>query len=199
MIKNVIFDIGNVLTSFQPQEFLKDFFKDEQIAKDLYRLFFESDLWNLYDQGIYDSNKLKEKAISILPEYAKQIDQMIPTWVQYLIPFESSLELVHSLKEDGYKTYVLSNIPEDCYLHLVQDFDLFKEMDGGIYSYQDHLIKPDPKIFQLLLDRYELKGEECLFIDDRLENIKAASAFGIRGLLCKDAKELPRLVRDELK
>lgn len=195
MIKNVIFDIGNVLATFQPQEFLMEFFQDEQIVEDLYHLFFKTDLWNQYDQGLLNGDTLKQKAIAQMPQYQNEIESMIPAWASYVRPIESSVDLVRFCQEKGLKTFILSNIPEDCHTYFQTHYDFFDQMDGGIWSYQDHLIKPDPKIYELLLSRYSLKANECLFIDDHIENLDEARRHGIYTIHCTQADNLPELVK----
>ena len=71
-------------------------------------------------------------------------------------------------------------------------------MDGGIYSYQDRLIKPDPAIFQLLLSRYDLKAQECLFIDDKEENTQAARQLGFHVITLRNPKEIEQKVREKI-
>lgn len=175
-----------------------DFFQDSKTAQDLYTLFFTSGLWNTYDQGLYDGASLKEKAIHMAPLYQEEIDRMIPTWASFVRPFENSIELMKQLKQEGYKIYILSNIPEDSYRYFIEHDNIFANVDGGIYSYQDHLIKPDPAIFQLLLKRYDLQANECLFIDDKEENTKAAKELGFYTITLEDPKMIEQKVRGKL-
>ena len=195
MIKNVIFDIGNVLATFKPQEFLMEFFQDEQIVEDLYHLFFKTDLWNQYDQGLLNGDTLKQKAIARMPQYQNEIESMIPAWTSYVRPIESSVDLVRFCQEKGLKTFILSNIPQDCHIYFQKHYGFFDQMDGGIWSYQDHLIKPDPKIYELLLSRYALKAQECLFIDDHIENLVEAQKHGIHTIHCTHVEDLPQQVK----
>lgn len=171
------------------------FFQDEQIVEDLYDLFFKSDLWNLYDQGILNGDTLKQKAMEAMPQYQKEIESMIPAWASYVKPIESSVELVRFCQEKGLKTFILSNIPQDCHTYFQTHYDFFEQMDGGIWSYQDHLIKPDPKIYELLLSRYDLKAQECLFIDDHIENLIEAQKHGIHTIHCTHVEDLPQQVK----
>ena len=99
---------------------------------------------------------------------------------------EQALELVRRLKNHGYCVYYLSNIPQDV-LDLLRDRGVLDGFDGGVASCEVHVNKPDPKIYKALLDKYSLKAEECVFIDDRLENVQAAFALGFAGIQMKDS------------
>ena len=81
------------------------------------------------------------------------------------------------LKNHGYSVYYLSNIPEDV-LALLKERGVLDRFDGGVASCEVHINKPDPRIYQALLDKYHLRADECIFIDDRADNLVAASALG---------------------
>ena len=95
------------------------------------------------------------------------------------------LELVRRLKNHGYSVYYLSNLPQDI-LERFTAQGLFEHFDGGVASCEVHINKPDPRIYQALLDKYQLQAEECVFIDDRLENVQAAFALGFAGIQMKE-------------
>ena len=108
----------------------------------------------------------------------------IPVVTGFLSPAEQ--ELVRRLKSHGYCVYYLSNIPQDV-LDLLRDRGVLDGFDGGVASCEVHINKPDPKIYKALLDKYSLKAEECVFIDDRLENVQAAFRLGFAGIQMKDS------------
>mgnify|MGYP000286109203 CR=1 FL=1 len=87
------------------------------------------------------------------------------------------------LKARGYHTYYLSNYGERIRREASKELSFLSHMDGGIMSYTVHLAKPDPAIYQTLLDRYGLKAEECVFLDDTVRNVEAAQALGIAGIV----------------
>lgn len=198
MVKNVVFDIGNVLATFKPKEVMEEFFQDEKAARDLYELFFASGLWNDYDQGLYNGHSLKQIAIEKMPMYQREILALIPGWAKYVRPIDSSLQMIKELKKQGYGIYILSNIPEDSYVYLKDQTSLFDDIDGGIFSYQVQVIKPDRRIYECLLEKYGLKSEECLFIDDRKENVEMALSLGFSGIHCQDPNDLKEEVRKVL-
>lgn len=197
MVKNIIFDIGNVLATFQPRDFLYELFHDDQIVDCFFEVFFQ-ELWHKYDQGLYSIDDMISLGIKELPNYEKEIRFMMNEWVNYVRPIDSSMQIIKTYKENGYHLFILSNIPEDSYLYLKNNFDFIQEMDGGIYSYQDLLIKPDIRIYELLLERYSLNANESLFIDDKLENIEAARSLGFQTIHCTDYHELSRKIEEKL-
>lgn len=197
MVKNIIFDIGNVLATFQPRDFLYELFHDDQIVDCFFDVFFQ-ELWHKYDQGLYSLEDMISLGIKELPNYENEIRFMMNEWVNYVRPIDSSMQIIKTYKEKGYHLFILSNIPEDSYLYLKNNFDFIQKMDGGIYSYQDLLIKPDKRIYELLLMRYSLNANESLFIDDKLENIEAASSLGFQTIHCTDYHELPRKIEEKL-
>lgn len=197
MVKNIIFDIGNVLATFQPKVFLRELFQDEAIVEQLYKTFFTK-WWHLYDQGIYSIQDLIDMGSLQLPMYTKEIVHMMSVWPQYVRPIQSSMNAIQELQKQGYDTYILSNIPKESYVYLKEHYDFIDWMKGGIYSYQDRVIKPDEKIYRLLLDRYGLKADECLFIDDKKENIESAEKLGFQGIVLKDPKDLMWCIKERL-
>ena len=95
-------------------------------------------------------------------------------------------ELVRRLKSHGYCVYYLSNIPQDV-LELLTERGVLAQFDGGVASCEVQVNKPDPQIYKALLKKYQLKASECIFIDDRLENVQAAFALGFAGIQMKDS------------
>lgn len=94
-----------------------------------------------------------------------------------------NLEYIKELKAKGYKMYLLTNITEDSYNYINNVINIDTVFDGDIYSYQEHVIKPNPNIYNLLIDRFKLNKEETIFFDDKEKNIIAACNVGIRGIV----------------
>jgi putative hydrolase of the HAD superfamily len=194
-IDTVVFDLGNVLVSFQPKREMETLY-GVQNAQKMYSLFFP-DLWNAYDQGILDKEMLVEKATMQDQALHEQIADWMERWTNYLLPYPENVRLVLRLKERGFKTYILSNINEDA-LQALEARGLFDLFDGGIYSCKEKLIKPDHKIYEKLLDIYALKADRCLFIDDSLANIQAAKKAGMQGLHLDGIEKLHTLLKERL-
>ena len=96
------------------------------------------------------------------------------------------------MRKNGYHTYILSNFPKSTYEKATEELSFEKETTGAIFSYQVKCIKPEAEIYKLLLDRYHLVPQECVFIDDRPENIEAAEKLGITGIQFQNQHQAKR-------
>ena len=110
-----------------------------------------------------------------------------------------AVEWTASLKEKGYHLYIISNYGEYTLEQTKEKMDFLKYMDGAIFSYQYQIIKPDARIYEQLLKNYDLKAQECVFIDDKAENVEAAKAVGYLGIVFTSyeavTKELEEILR----
>lgn len=197
MVKNIVFDIGNVLATFKPKDFLMDIFKDAKLADQFFEVFFTK-LWHEYDQGLYTKEQMIQKGLQKMPDQKEKIKNMMDVWTSYVVGIQKNIDLIHIYQKKGYKVYILSNIPEDSYIYLKEHYNFINQVDGGIYSYQHKLIKPDVKIFEVLLDQFDLKANECIFIDDKKENIRAAERLGFYTIWLKDHAKLATLLKENL-
>ena len=180
-MKNIIFDLGNVLFQFHPEEFLSYFF-DKTTIEDLMVIIFCSDEWLELDLGNMTIPEVIDIFASRNPQYKKEITFVLNNWSAMLIPIEKNVKILRQLKEMGYPLYILSNFHKEAFETMYQKHDFLHLFDGGIVSAYEHIIKPDERIYQLLLDRYHLNKEDCLFIDDSLTNIHIAGDLGIAGI-----------------
>lgn len=193
-MKNIVFDIGNVLLSFQPNDYLYQYFDDETTG-DLMTIIFASDEWVKLDMG---TMMIEDVIISLSaknPHYQKEIRFILENWTEMLQPIQENVDIVYELKEKGYSLYLLSNFHKEAIQTMFDKYDFFQLFEGGIISAHEHVVKPDEKIYHLLLERYSLIPSESLFIDDSLSNIHAALRVGMHGI------HLPYLadLKEELK
>lgn len=180
MIKNLIFDVGNVLIEYRWNQMLLDYGLSEEEAAIAGPLFFEHETWKELDLGnmpVEDVIVLYEKQ---LPEYAGLIRWFLTHLELMPIPRPDVWEKVHALKEKGYKIYLLSNYNEDFFRIHTEGASFLEDIDGKVVSYEIHKIKPYPEIYQYLLDKYELSAQECVFFDDRAENTQTAEKLGMK-------------------
>lgn len=180
---NIIFDLGAVLFYFNPHEILYDLFdltkeQSKAIIKNI-----SSSTWMDMDRGIITPEQVAEKLAD--PFGKENMLKFLYAMPERLIPLSQGVEILKLVRQKGYKTYILSNLAEFCYLK-VKDYDFVKQFDGAIYSYQHKCAKPEEQIYRVLLETYSLKAEECLFIDDLEVNINGSKALGIDGIICKD-------------
>ena len=183
--RNVVFDVGQVLLSFEPEKILPIMLtEDEQKVLKIPPLF-ETKMWAELDRGVITD---EEEA-----HYAARLAGDESLWPAVLRVTRGCYEhmdvlpaanLIPILKAQGKGVYILSNYNDKTFTRTRERFaDVFKDVDGMIVSGFEHVLKPDPAIYHLLLDRYCLKAEECVFIDDRDVNIEAARAVGMKGIV----------------
>lgn len=196
MIKNVIFDIGNVLLKFTPVEFLKSKFHDEEIVNSLYKNIFLSKEWIELDRGTITDEEAIDIFCSRDPKHEKEIKQVMETWCEMHIPVEGTSQFIKRLKEKGYKVYLLSNYHLKAFEIISNKYDFIRNVDGEIISYRVKLIKPDFAIYEALKDKYNIKPEESVFIDDMPQNIEAARELGFHGVLFKSSASMEEQLRE---
>jgi len=192
MIKNVIFDLGRVMYRYWPREDLINLGYSEARADRLMEIVFDNPLWIEFDRGTYTMSAGVEKICADYPDDAADIRHIFSDgWadrVEVLMP--ESVNFFREVREGGYKTYVLSNFPEDGFEYIrKRDAFFFDQMDGIVVSGYEKLIKPDPAIYHLILGRYNLIPQETVFIDDMEKNINAARDLGIHGILFKNIED----------
>jgi epoxide hydrolase-like predicted phosphatase len=188
MYKSIVFDLGGVMVDFAPRAYLVDRICNEEIEEQVYDLTFGSEEWKQLDAGLvsrFDGNQaMLRNAKAAGREF--EVQGVLDDWMHILRPRRRMQELVRKLKSRGYCVYYLSNIPEDV-LDFLTERDLKGLFDGGVASCEVHINKPDPRIYKALLDKYQLKAGESVFIDDRLENVQAAFRLGFAGIQMKDS------------
>ena len=179
MYKNIVFDLGGVMVDFDPKTYLVDRFCNAEVEEQVSQLTFESEEWKLLDAGLITRSEANLRMLARAKEYGRafEVQGVLDDWMHILRPRRRMQELVRKLKSRGYCVYYLSNIPEDV-LDFLTERDLKGLFDGGVASCEVKVNKPDPRIYQALLDKYHLRADECIFIDDRADNLVAASALG---------------------
>ena len=194
MLKNIVFDLGNVLVKFDSNELIYSFFNEGQ--EEVKSFYFDS-LWDEYDQGLYSVEEMIEKGVKQFPELELNIKELMYHWTEFVIPLKDNVAYIKDLKRFGYKVYILSNIPEDDTKYL-RSCGVFDNIDGGVFSYEYKKIKPDPEIFHILLKKYDLKASECLSLDDRKDNVVAASNLGFETIEVKDSSKVIDLIKEKI-
>lgn len=189
-IKNIVFDIGNVLMSWDPEGIYKSLFKKDDYYSHPLSSIVGSDIWLELDKGTIELNAAIEKLTRRNESCSLEIDIFIRQAPHYINPLTESVECALKYKELGYKIYLLSNFPEYGYKIIRSKFDFFNQFHGEIISWNVKAIKPYKDIYNILLSRYNLDPEATLFIDDLKENITAAEKLNIKGLHLLDGMNL---------
>lgn len=185
MIKNVIFDIGRVLVTYEPYEYVLSYGYDVQTSKKICNIVFEDKRWIEKDRGTISDKEYLNTLITENPNYTDKIKIVYNNWLTMVKPIKETVDFYMDLKNKGYKIYLLSNFSTS-YDKVESENKFLQIADGKIISYRFKTIKPEKKIYELLLSTYNLIPQECVFIDDREENIIAAQDLNINGIVFKD-------------
>ena len=188
MIRNIIFDIGNVLTDFRWKEFLEDKGFDEAMVKRIAKASVQSPVWNEIDRGVWSMEELMQAFIRQDPEIEEELRRAYGDITGMVTKRAYAIHWIQELREKGYRVYYLSNFSEKAYEDCADALDFLPYTDGGILSYREKLVKPDPEIYRRLLSRYSLEARESVFLDDTALNVEAAERLGIHGI-CFRTKE----------
>ena len=189
MIRNIIFDIGNVLTDFRWKEFLEDKGFDEAMVKRIAKASVQSTVWNEIDRGVWSMEELMQAFIRQDPEIEEELRRAYGDITGMVTKRAYAIPWIQELREKGYRVYYLSNFSEKAYEDCADALDFLPYTDGGILSYQEKIIKPMPEIYQMLIDRYDLVPEECVFMDDTVANLTGAEKFGIHTIHFRDREQ----------
>ena len=182
MIKNIIFDVGRVLVTFDPVQYVNSLGFDEETARAVVGAIFHDPLWIETDRGVIPVDEFEDAFVANAPEYEAQIRKTYHEMGRMIQLLPHTMSWVKTLKERGYRLYVLSNYGEYLYLKSKHRLDFMPYMDGAVISYQIKMIKPDREIYEYLREKYDLIPEECVFIDDRPENVEGAKTVGMKGI-----------------
>lgn len=186
MIKNIVFDIGNVILNFNIDKVLNKYTPDKKFRKFIKENIINSPEW--LGNALIDTGYLKvEDAIKIVCDRTNHVNDFIvkdfwTTYINYAFIDDRMLDLLNKLKVNGYKIYLLSNINPYTYDFIKENSNLFTIVDGYILSYEVHMVKPYRGIYEELLKKYSLIPNETLFIDDNARNIKTALSLKIKGI-----------------
>ncbi len=183
MIKNVIFDVGKVLVEWEPLVAMKKLGFDDATAKAVAAATTDSPEWDESDRSVGTDEEILAMLIGNAPEYEKEIRTF---WENISLPiyqYDYARAWIRELKSKGYGVYILSNYGRWTYQNTTEALSFLEDVDGAVFSYQVHQMKPEPEIYQTLLAKYGLKAEECVFLDDRQVNIDGAKAQGMEGIV----------------
>lgn len=181
MINNVVFDLGNVLISFDPEQYLIMKNYPPGIRNTILNDIFHSEEWLKLDNGDITTKEATDSIASRSVLKREEITVVFNFRSDIMYPIDSNVQLLPALKKNNIKLYYLSNFPLDVFDEIKSDYYFFRYFDGGIISSEAKLSKPDLRFYKLLMDKYALVPDESLYIDDLEINVRAAEAAGMKG------------------
>ncbi len=195
-IKNVVFDVGDVLIHFRYRDYMKDLgFPEEEI-----NLFEEkairSDYWKEMDRGFAKEDKAAEYFSSEMPEYAADVVRFMDGIEAIVREYDYAFPLLSAIRNAGYGVYILSNYPDKLSDLHWKHFRFLEAANGKLISAKEKLAKPDAAFYRLLSERFGLSLSECLFVDDREINVEAAKNVGMQAVLFQGLEPLLQSLSD---
>ena len=196
-IKNIIFDFGGVVMDWNPRYFFKDHFKDDEKMEHFLKNIV-TDEWNAEQDRGRTLAAGTEIQVDKHPEWEQEIRAYYDNWTTMLksdIP--SNVAVLRKLEHSNYELFGLTNWSAETFPYALENYDFFKIFGGKIVvSGTEKLIKPDPTIWNVLLDRYQIKAEESVFIDDNAKNIEVAKSLGFICIHIEENTDLEKELRD---
>lgn len=196
-IKNIIFDFGGVVMDWNPRYYFKNHFNDDE-KMEYFLKNIAVDEWNIEQDRGRTLAEGTEILIAKFPDWEKDIRAYYDNWTTMLrsdIP--ANVAVLRQLENSNYELFGLTNWSAETFPYALENYDFFKIFNNKIVvSGTEKLIKPDPKIWELLLDRYQIKADESVFIDDNFKNIEVAKSLGFVCIHIKDETNLEKELRD---
>ena len=196
MIKNIIFDMGNVLLDYNPDAAMQMLGITEKAKPVIMEELFGGNEWVQLDLGNISVDEAFESIKQRIPEeYHADLRKCIDGWDVCMVPVDGAKDFCEFVKSKGFGVYVLSNAHKSFYSYFPRYFNL-DFFDGVVVSADVHTVKPDIRIYKHLLEKYSLKAEECLFIDDRQDNVDGARKAGMNAAQFKnDFEEIKQYLK----
>jgi 2-haloacid dehalogenase len=190
-VTTIIFDLGGVLIDWNPAYVFDKLIQDEEKRKQFFAEVCTSE-WNEEQDAGRSLKEATQLLIDQYPDWQEYIEAFYGRWEEMLGgPIEGTVDIFRELKESGnFKLYALTNWSAELFPVALQRYDFLHWFDGRLVSGEEKTRKPFPEIYQLIVDRFNIKKEEALFIDDNLRNAEAAEAFGISTIRFKSPEQL---------
>lgn len=190
MIKNIVFDVGMVLVDFNWRKVMEDVGCTPEETETIAKVMVNSPFWNELDRGVMEEEDVISGMIEKLPGLEDKARAFWENVDQTIVSFPYAADWVKDLHDRGYHTYLLTNYPRSLYASTAEKFTFLPYVDDVLVSAREKLVKPDPAIYERLLEKFHLNASETVFIDDRKVNIEGGEKVGIRGIVFTNYEEV---------
>ena len=196
LIDKYIFDLGKVIVKFKVENLFKKFFKTDREIKYFLNNICTWD-WHIQQDTKYDTSKAADSLIKKYPDYKIPIEAFYGRFLEMIDGiYEENLKIALNLKKKGKKIYILSNFPGDQFDNFMKENKFLNEFDDMIISGKVGLKKPDKRIYELAIKKFDCNPNKTLFIDDRPENTEAAQNLGINIITLDDPGKLKDYIQN---
>lgn len=193
---NIVFDLGGVVFRWQPDAIIQSFFDDGDVQDRVRAEIFDHPDWLELDRGTISLEAAIERGADRTGLPATTIERLLTAVPEFLTPIDQTIDLIRRLANTSNRLFVLSNMHLASIAHLEKEHDIWTLFDGVVISSRIKTIKPEIRIYRYLLDTYQLRPADTVFIDDRLDNLEAAASLGIRTIRFFDATQCERALSD---
>ena len=194
-IKNVVFDIGNVVVRWAPLEIIRLTFGDNNAVEEKAKSIFQSETWFRLNKGQITENDAKAQYKDALGLTELECERLFYYVKQTQILIHGSVDLIKRCKSAGLNVLALTDNVHEIVSHLKNTYTFWELFDGAIVSADVGLLKPQPEIYQTLLSQYDLKASQTVFIDDMPHNVKGAESVGIAAIQFANVSQCEQALR----
>ncbi|MCQ2202083.1 MAG: HAD family phosphatase [Bacteroidales bacterium] len=198
MIKNLIFDFGKVLVDYDFEAFFHKYIPDEERCRAFIPILCNEEVQQMLDREERPFEVIMDEILEKNKEFEPELRMFCEHYPEIVTGEMAGMrDLLCRLKSEGYKLYGLSNWCSKVYVTMAQ-YEIFNLLDGYVISSEEKYIKPEAEIYHRLFAKFNLKPEECIFADDKEENIEGGRRVGMDGILFIGAKEYEKRLREML-
>jgi putative hydrolase of the HAD superfamily len=195
-IRNVIMDLGGVMLEWNPDHLLTRFQPEPELRRQLRTAIFGPD-WHLFDRGRLSEAELLDRLVTGSGQTREDLVDIIAAVRESLLEKPETVKLVRALQQRGLDIYCLSNMPCPMYEHLRRQHTFWDVFRGVVISGEIQMMKPEPEIYLHLLERFGLRPEESVFVDDMQANVDGAKSVGLHAIRFQNPTQCA-LALDEL-
>ncbi|ADO82348.1 HAD hydrolase-like protein [Ilyobacter polytropus] len=189
MIRNVVFDLGQVLFKFTPKHYLEKEFSHEK--RDLiYKEVFREKEWEDLSRGLINPEEAAKRISSKSSVSYEEAKKILDDRKKYIIPIKDNLKILERLGNNGYKIFLLADFHEDLLDEYLSEIPMLQQVYGKVISCKINILKSEKEMYNYFLKKYQLIPKETLLIDDSSKNISNADYFGIKGIVLKKPEDL---------
>ena len=193
---NIVFDLGGVVFRWQPEAIIESAFRDLETQRLVRKEVFEHPDWIELDRGTLSFQQAVSRGAERTGLPSRDIEQLLHSVPGFLTPIEATIELIRQLENTTNRLFVLSNMHRASITHLEEQHNIWGMFDGVVISSRIQMVKPEIRIYEHLLNRFQLEPEETVFIDDMPENLAAASSMGIQTIRFLDSAQCQQALSD---
>ena len=193
---NIVFDLGGVVFNWQPETIIKSVFEDLETRNLVRKEVFEHPDWVELDRGTISLEQAIARGATRTGLPLLDIERLLNAVPRFLTPIEQTIELIRQLRNTTNRLFVLSNMHLASIAYLEKQYKIWKMFEGVVISSRIQKVKPERQIYEHLLNLYQLKPDETIFIDDMQENLAAAFSMGIQTIRFIDSAQCTRALMD---